>query len=117
MAADILPNGIVESNFILSREGSKWFPLFCVNCGKQSPYLVRETYLPQQFGFYLCDHPCVEKYGAPAGAMIMPDQVFWKRVADIQQEEFGHVLTMPELAAELEKPGSLMSKLETEARG
>jgi hypothetical protein len=113
---ETLPNCVLPNKFVTSRDGTKWFPLFCANCGKQSPYMVRDTLIMQPFGFYLCNDPCVKLYGAPAGTMLMPDQLFWRRVGEIQQEEFGHILSDEELQTQLADVNSSMSKLEREAR-
>lgn len=116
--SDILPSSLTKTPKVdvsMSRDGAVWLYLFCANCGVDSGYRVRETWLPKQFAFYLCDD-CVQKYGAPAAMMMEPDMVFWKRVAEIQIEEFGHILSDQELVVQLDDLSSSMSKLERDRR-
>lgn len=47
------------------------------------------------FLFYLCP-ACAETHGRVAGTMLMPDEVFFKKLAAAQIEEAGHALTPEE---------------------
>lgn len=52
-------------------------PIFCANCGRPGGYVPVEN---MTFAFYLCDN-CFERWGPPAGVMMVPDEVFWQQVA------------------------------------
>lgn len=74
---DILPNCLTRERKQDSGMGS-WFYLFCANCGCDGGR-VMETYLPEQFAFYLCVK-CAEKYGEIANTWMVPDHMFWQEV-------------------------------------
>lgn len=110
---DVLPNSLTRTpRSDVSMPG--WFYLFCANCGKEGGR-VMDTMLPAQYAFYLCND-CVEKYGEPASFEKIPDEIFWEKVQQAMQEEYGHVLTPIEIEIELEDSGSIVSKLEREAQ-
>lgn len=90
-----------------------WFYLYCANCGIPA-YRVMATELPGEYAFALCND-CVERYGAPAGLVPTPNDVFAHKVQQVMMENYGHVLTHDEVLVELDKPGSVVSKLEKES--
>lgn len=89
-----------------------WYYVFCASCHKDSGHRVRDTEIPyqEQFAGWLCDE-CFTKYGAIAGTLVMPDEVFWQKVIDAQMEKYGRLLTAKEIAIELEDSSSTLSKL------
>lgn len=114
---DLLPNCLTKKlkvDWNLSRNGTTWFYLFCASCGADGGR-VMETDIPNraEFGFYLCDS-CAEKHGHVAGLMMVPDELFWGKVADAQMEKCGALLTPLELAIQLQDESSFMSKLKKE---
>jgi hypothetical protein len=84
-----------------------WAPIFCANCGKPGGYVPQET---TTFAFYLCN-PCAEKWSPLAGTMQVPDEVFWEKVRQAEIEQYGHVLSTPELLKALEEGDSALAKL------
>lgn len=68
-------------------------PIYCANCGKLGAYTFEENCT---FACWLCD-PCAETYGPIAGTMMMPDEVYWRKVHAEQVEKYGHVLTEQEV--------------------
>lgn len=71
-----------------------WLPVFCANCGAEGG-LVPDANMT--FCFYLCN-TCAETYGQIAGMMLMPDEVFFAKVAEAQLERYGRYLTPDECA-------------------
>jgi len=109
---DLLPNSLsfkVDTRLGL---GGTWFYLYCASCHKEGGR-VMDTYLPAQYAFYLCNE-CADKYGEVAGITKTPDDVFFEKVANAMQEEYGHALTEWEILNELKDPNSIISKLERE---
>jgi hypothetical protein len=88
-----------------------WAPIFCANCGAAGGYVPQET---TTFAFYLCN-PCAEKWSALAGTMQVPDEVFWEKVRQAELEEYGHVLSTPEVIQALNDGDGALAKLAKEA--
>jgi hypothetical protein len=84
-----------------------WIPIYCANCGKDGG-LVPERNCT--FAFYLCQS-CADKLGPIVGTYMVPDEVWWAKVKQVQFESYGRELTPKELALELDKIDSPMSKL------
>ena len=63
---------------------SSWIPIFCANCGKEGGKVPEEN---MTFAFWLCTY-CYETYGAIAATMIVPDEVFWAKIEEEQQETY-----------------------------
>jgi len=113
MAVEILP----ESRLLDRRKGSvrgvflgvsiNWIPVFCASCGRPHGYVPEEN---MKFAFWLCD-PCADRYGAVAGTLMMPDQVFWSKVREEQLEKYGRILNMQELQAAADSPCTPLGKL------
>jgi hypothetical protein len=115
MSENTLPNcltSIPQADRNICQPGI-WFHLYCANCGDPSPYRVRDTELPAQYAFYLCND-CVDKWGEPAGVTKTPDDIWMAKVQSAMQEEYGKVLTEKEAMVELDDPNSVISKLEKE---
>jgi hypothetical protein len=77
-----------------------WEPVFCANCGADGGLVPAEN---MTFLFYLCN-TCAETYGQIAGLMLMPDEVFFAKLAEAQLERYGRYLTPMEWAAIGEDP-------------
>ena len=69
-------------------------PIYCANCGEKSGWVVPEEHCT--FACYLCD-PCAAKWGALYGTLLMPDEVFWRKVAEAELDKYGRILTDEEL--------------------
>jgi hypothetical protein len=69
-----------------------WQPIYCANCGVLDGYYPVENI---DFAFALCPK-CAERWGNLAGTMLMPDEVYWKRVEQFQIEKYGRVLPKPD---------------------
>jgi hypothetical protein len=75
---DILPDCRPKVQQKVTRLGSlNWVPIYCANCGSDGGLVPEET----NFAFYLCI-PCSEKWDPPPGTWLVPDEVFWQRVAE-----------------------------------
>lgn len=85
-----------------------WVPIFCASCGAFGGSVPEGT---TTSAFYLCDDKCVAKYGVIPGAVMVPDQVFFRELAEAQLEHYGRYLTEPELVNELADTGSVISRL------
>jgi hypothetical protein len=105
----ILPNSIPRgpARGVKFLNGTPWRPIFCANCGADGGFVPEENC---DFAFYLCQ-PCAEKHGKIEGTFMVPDEVFWKRVADAQVEKYGRVLTADEQVEALRDSDNLLSKL------
>ena len=57
---------------------ANWEPIFCANCGRDGGYVPKDTV---KHAFWLCND-CWEKHGTIAGALAVPDEQFWKKVAE-----------------------------------
>jgi hypothetical protein len=100
------PKGVVRGA-PLRFPSMNWVPIFCANCGKPYGYVPEENC---QFACWLCD-PCAEQWGAQYGLLLMPDEVFWSRVAAEQLERYGRILTPEEFQVVAEATWGAMSKL------
>lgn len=69
-----------------------WQPVFCANCGGPGGMVPAEG---MTFLFYLCN-VCATTYGEIAGTMMMPDEVFFEKLAQAQMEYAGRYLTLEE---------------------
>jgi hypothetical protein len=87
--------------------GMWWVPVFCASCGIPYGYVPEENCT---FACWLCD-TCSQEYGAIAGTMMMPDEVFWQKVQDEQLAHYGRILGKEELIKILEEDGTPLAKL------
>lgn len=114
MGADLLPDcrSRYRRGSALGSNGETIVPVYCANCGK--PWgRVAEKHIT--FAFVLCQ-TCADKHGDIAHTYQEPDTVFWERVANAQQEEYGEILSAGDLAKALDDPTSVLSKLAAEWR-
>ena len=77
-----------------------WIPVFCANCGKDGGLVPEEN---TTFLFYLCNE-CAKTHGNIAGTMLMPDEIFYARLAEAQLEKYGHYLSPTEWGRIAEDP-------------
>lgn len=82
-------------------------PIFCANCGKLGAYVPEEN---MTFAFWLCDHPCADRWATLAGTYTTSDEEFWAKVAAESLETYGHYLTEADVL-QLPKSGSLSTLL------
>src|SRR6266849_10899302 len=68
-------------------------PIFCANCGCAGSMITEGS---KDFAFWLCNK-CEKTYGQIAGAMCVPDEVFWAKMQSEQLEKYGRELTQREL--------------------
>jgi len=104
------PRGLIESKCLQHR------PVFCANCGCQSPYYASET-IP--YAFWLCEdrtgqRDCSAKWQHLVGLLPIPDEVFFELVKQASIEHDGRELTAAEQAEALKSSDHYLSKL---ARG
>jgi hypothetical protein len=117
MSNEILPDSRLKDNRgtvrlpFANRMPMNWVPIFCANCGAPGGWVPEDT---TTFAFYLCN-PCAEKWSPLAGTMAVPDEVFWQKVRDAEMEQYGRVLSTPEVIEALNNPESVLSKLAKEA--
>ena len=82
MSANILPDSRAKTTRGRIFVGSQaWVPVFCANCGKEGGSCPEEN---MTFMFYLCPS-CFESKGAITNTMVMPDEVFWRKVRQLGQ--------------------------------
>jgi hypothetical protein len=106
---DILPDcRAKDTGKTIKYKGLNWCPVFCANCGKHAGYVPEEN---MTFAFYLCEHPCAEKWGATAHTYTEPDVAFWKRVHEESQERYGRILTGPEFKKVVDEGTTPLAKL------
>ena len=77
-----------------------WVPVYCANCGADGGMVPEEN---MTFLFYLCN-TCAETHGQIAGTMLMPDEVFFAKLAAAQLERYGRYLTPEEWGVVSEDP-------------
>lgn len=106
---DVLPDSRAKNpkGLIFNSPMGTLVPIFCANCGKQGGMCPEEN---MTFLFYQCG-PCAESYGAIAGTLAMPDEVFWAELTQAQVEKYGHTLSEEETIKSLADPLSLESLL------
>jgi hypothetical protein len=82
-------------------------PIFCASCGKLGAYVPEGN---MTFAFWLCDHPCADRWSPLPGTYTTPDEIFWNKVKEESMEQVGHYLTEKEV---LEVEGSSCNPLST----
>jgi len=97
--ADLLPdsravNPRAVKRMVINGVVANWMPIFCANCGADGGHVPEDNCT---FAFYLCNS-CTEKWGAIAGTYCVPDDVFWARLREAQQEKYGRQLGTFELS-------------------
>jgi hypothetical protein len=108
MTAELLPDSRAKTTRgRIFRADGCWVPVFCANCGVEGGMCPEEN---MTFICWICAK-CNVTYGAIAGTLSMPDEVFWREVAEAQRAKYGRVLTAEEVAKSLEDPLSLESRL------
>lgn len=113
MNNEILPDSRAKEakNRVFTPTGA-WVPFFCASCHKECGKCPEEN---MTFLFYLCPL-CFETYGEIAGTMVVPDKVFFDRVAQEQQEAYGRSLTHQELVQVVQENSSPLATLLREAK-
>jgi hypothetical protein len=105
---DLLPDSRAKNTTGRIFRGSQaWVPIFCANCGREAGLCPEEN---MTFLFYQCE-PCARTYGAIAGTMSMPDEVFYEKLKQEQLASHGRYLTELELAAIVEADASPLATL------
>jgi hypothetical protein len=104
------PTGVKR---LVNKLGSlNYVPIFCANCGAEGGMVPEEN---MTFAFYLCN-PCAEKWTPLVDTCMVPDQLFWQKVNEAQLENYGRILSGPEIQKELQDPNSILSMLAREKR-
>jgi hypothetical protein len=112
---ELLPNSIPRERKIdthISSHGNNWIYIFCASCGTDGGRVLENEC---DFAFYLCND-CAEKFGQIDGTYMVPDEVFWQKLADAQMEKYGRLLAADEIAITLDDHDSLLSRLMKEKR-
>jgi hypothetical protein len=86
-------------------------PVFCANCGAHGGHCPEQN---MTFLFYQCSE-CHTKYGQITGTMVMPDEVFFEKMAQEQLAAHGRYLTELELAKVVAEDSSPLATLIKEA--
>ena len=110
--SDVLPNSLATiRRGVVMRNGKPWVPIFCANCGADGGFVPEASVAEETgFAFYLCN-PCGEKWAPIAGLMMVPDEVFWEKLREVQLEKFGRLLENDELIVQLADESSPISVL------
>ena len=110
---DILPDSRMQDRrqFVPGPMGS-WLPIFCANCGADGGLVPEEG---TTFVCWLC-RPCADTLGEVAGLMLMPDELYWQKLKEVQLEAYGRFLTEPELLAVVEAGASPLATLIKQGR-
>jgi ribosomal protein L37AE/L43A len=93
-------------------DGQEYEQIYCGNCHKATVWVLTENC---NFAFWLCDD-CETKWMPVAGLYAMPDDEFFRRVAEAQFEKKSRAMTETEIVAELGNPDSTFSKLARDRR-
>jgi hypothetical protein len=104
---NLLPDSRAKHVKRIFRFGQAWVPVFCANCGKEGGMCPEEN---MTFIFYQCN-ACHEKLGHITGTMVMPDEVFYKKLAEEQLENYGRFLSEQELIMVVEEDASPLATL------
>jgi hypothetical protein len=104
---DLLPDSRAKHVKRIFRFGQAWVPVFCANCGKEGGMCPEEN---MTFIFYQCSS-CHEKLGHITGTMVMPDEVFYQKLAQEQLETYGKFLSEQELIMVVEEDASPLATL------
>lgn len=109
---EILPDSrmptVVTARGAVNSKLGWWQPIYCANCGKPGGFVPEEN---MTYAFYLCDDPCATQYGEIASTMCIPDDVFYAKVAELQTEKYGRMLSPVEMVSELDNPDSSLSRM------
>lgn len=117
-AKDVLPSSRLreDKNVVIGPYGIRQIPIFCANCGKDGGMVLESDWdAVKNFAFYLCI-PCAEKWSALVDTMISPDEKFWRKLHEAQQEAFGRELTENEIIEALKDDKHIISQLARERR-
>lgn len=116
---DLLDAEIYPSSLTRALKGHVWnaawqcwmVPVFCPSCSVAGP-LVAEPSIADGTGWvcWFCED-CAVSYRDQTEVMVIPDEVYWSKVAAAMEEHYGHVLAPHEIVTELGDPNSLVSKL------
>lgn len=104
---NILPDSRAKKSKLILDGSGAWVPVFCANCGKEGGRCPEEN---MTFMFYQCT-PCHERLGHLTGTMVMPDEVFYQKVAEEQLETYGKFLSEQELITIVEEDASPLATL------
>jgi hypothetical protein len=108
MTLEILPDSRARDP-----KGARWtpngfeIPIYCSSC-----HVGPAGWCPEEtpFLFYICN-ACYAKHGEMTNVMFMPDEVFFREVAEAQVQKYGHALNAIETEIKLGDPESLESRL------
>jgi len=94
MTLDVLPDSRAKNakGRVFTKTGA-WIPIFCANCGKEGGKCPEEN---MTFMFWMCNQ-CFSTHGHITTTMVVPDKVFFDKIANEQKEAYGRQLTNLEL--------------------
>jgi len=112
LISNVLPSSVArEIKGDQMRNGVKWIPIFCANCGVDGGHVPEPS---KDFAFYLCDahqNGCAEKWTDVVGLMIVPQEKFWEVARQEQLERLGREMTVTEVADALKDPNHWLQSL------
>ena len=92
--------------------GGMWVPVFCANCGVEGGKCPEKN---MTFIFWLCN-ACFKTHGQITGTMVVPDKVFFDKIAQEQKEAHGRYLSHDELLQVVAEDSSPLATLLKEAK-
>ena len=112
LIASVLPSSVTrEIKGDVMRNGVKWIPIFCANCGADGGYVPEPS---KDFAFFLCDadqNGCSEKWSPMVDLMVVPQEKFWEIARQEQMERLGREMTVTEIANALKDPNHWLQSL------
>lgn len=103
---DHTPKGMTQG------PGGMWVPIFCANCGIEGGKCPTQN---MTFLFWLCTK-CFETHGHITTTMVVPDKVFFDRIAQEQMEAYGRWLSHNELLQVVAEDSTPLATLLKEAK-
>jgi len=112
LISNVVPSSVArEIKGDVMRNGVKWIPIFCANCGCDGGYVPEPS---KDFAFFLCDvnqNACAEKWSPMVDLMVVPQEKFWEVARQEQLERLGREMTVDEVANALKDPNHWLHSL------
>ena len=112
LVSSVLPSSVArEIKGDVYRNGHKWIPIFCANCGVDGGYVPEPS---KDFAFFLCDtnqNGCAEKWSPMVDLMVVPQEKFWEVARLEQVERLGREMTTFEIADAIKDPNHWLHSL------
>ena len=112
LAASILPSSVARDiKGDVYRNGVKWIPIYCANCGCDGGYVPEPS---KDFAFFLCDENqknCAAAWSPLVDHMIVPQEKFWEVARQEQLERLGREMTPVEVCDAIRDPNHWLHSL------